>query len=573
MSFQSTVFIPQGFGVPGEIFQDVPWTVLSWTLNSSGTPNIVGATAYTVTSQGFAQAGSGGAYGFAGILSIPKDYALAIPGGSPLEPTLEIADFSQAELVTQGMLVVTLPSSANIGDYIIYNDTTGELSSIAPSDIIPSGYSSAYATVSQFTKTASGSGQAVILITYASAATSSGGGGNWPYVDTLWTAGNGFDTNSGESINLPKLTPAGVQAALVANVTNVWNIEDSGSYDIASAFLAPCPLVINAPGATFTWSGVGGGAVMFNQNTSTTNPLSMFADEINATGSLVVFQGASPVYTSGPGGYLQITNATTIFEDSGVTPTVHTCLNVNTDTNGGAFSFRNGSRQVINALNLGRSAVTSTTPSGAGTEITEIKAHFFDGSVRGNADYFMLIARLGGDFETITAGITNMFVGKSDSDATTLGAYNGLIAYSPTTVSPLMQNNVFGNNVSMNYNSVLQNVYATAYTVPASGVWSYNPGAQNCSMAIVINGNAGNGTITPPQASTLPEGWNMKVVQTSASGAEFIAMSGDTISGQNSVGPGATSCYTGIGICEFVRGPANGTGGFIWVVDNFFTTN
>lgn len=175
MSFQTTVFINQGFGVPGEIFQDAPWIVLPWTLNSSGTPNIVGATAYTITSQsyvpatggvsvGTVQAGSGGTFGFAGFLCSPKDYALYGTSGAPLAPTLQLPDYTQAALLTQGMLIVSLPAAANIGDYVLYNDTTGALATMPPGDTATTGFSFANAVVSQFQQTISGAGLAVIQV-------------------------------------------------------------------------------------------------------------------------------------------------------------------------------------------------------------------------------------------------------------------------------------------------------------------------------------------------------------------------------------------------------------------------
>lgn len=162
MSFQSTVSIQQGFGVPGEIFQDVPWIVQSYTLVSDPNPNIVGATAYTITSQGVAEAGSGGSLGFAGFLVAPKSYSLFGTGGAPLAPTLTVPDQTQAELLTQGMIIVTLPAAANIGDYVLYNNTTGALATMAPGNTPTVGFSFANAIVSQYT--IGGSGLAVIQV-------------------------------------------------------------------------------------------------------------------------------------------------------------------------------------------------------------------------------------------------------------------------------------------------------------------------------------------------------------------------------------------------------------------------
>lgn len=163
-SFQSTVFIHQGFGVPGELFQDAPYVIRSWTLNSSGTPNIIGATAYTITSEGFVQAGSGGSFGFAGILAFPKSQALFGVNNAPLDPTLQLPDFTQAELVTEGVMIVTLPAAANIGDYVIYDNTTGALATMPPGPTLPVGFSFANAVVSQFTQSTVGTGLAVIQV-------------------------------------------------------------------------------------------------------------------------------------------------------------------------------------------------------------------------------------------------------------------------------------------------------------------------------------------------------------------------------------------------------------------------
>lgn len=162
--FQSSVAIKQGFGVPGEIFQDVPWIVLSYILESGAQSNVVGATAYTITSDGIAEAGSGGSFGFAGILCSPKSYSLFGTSGAPLDPTLILPNETQAELLTQGMMIVTLPAAASIGDYVLFDNTTGALETVAPTNTLPGGKSFAYAKVSQFTPGLSGSQLAVIQV-------------------------------------------------------------------------------------------------------------------------------------------------------------------------------------------------------------------------------------------------------------------------------------------------------------------------------------------------------------------------------------------------------------------------
>ena len=165
MSFQSSVFINQGFGVPGELFTDAPYIVQPYTIVSAlASYNIIGATACTITSQGVCQAGDGGTLGFAGILVDPKDIALFGAGGIPLNPTLTVPNQTQVECLTMGSIIVTLPAAANIGDYVIYDNTTGALATITPVTPLPSGKSFANALVSYFTQGIAGSALAVITV-------------------------------------------------------------------------------------------------------------------------------------------------------------------------------------------------------------------------------------------------------------------------------------------------------------------------------------------------------------------------------------------------------------------------
>ncbi len=166
MTFQSTVSLQQGFGVPGELFTDAPYIALPYTINTTSHPeyNIIGSTCCTITSQGFCQAGSGGALGFAGFLVDPKDLALFGAGGIPLNPTLTIPNFAIVECLTMGTIIVTLPAAANIGDYVVYNNTTGAISTISPTTPLASGTTFANAQVSYYTQDTSGTALAVITI-------------------------------------------------------------------------------------------------------------------------------------------------------------------------------------------------------------------------------------------------------------------------------------------------------------------------------------------------------------------------------------------------------------------------
>lgn len=165
MSFQSTVSLQQGFGVPGELFTDAPYIALPYTINSAEAAyNIIGATCCTITSQGFCQAGSGGTLGFAGFLVDPKDIALFGSGGIPLNPTLTVPNFAIVECLTMGTIIVTLPAAANIGDYVVYNNTTGAISTISPTTPLASGTTFANAQVTYYTQAVSGSALAVITV-------------------------------------------------------------------------------------------------------------------------------------------------------------------------------------------------------------------------------------------------------------------------------------------------------------------------------------------------------------------------------------------------------------------------
>src|SRR5579871_5409933 len=153
MSFQSSVQIYQGAGVPGEQYSDGPMRAQSFTINSaSANYNVIGSTGCTITSQGFVAAGNaGGTAIYAGILVDPKNIALFGAGGIPLAPTLVVPNFTQIECATMGSFVVTLPGAANIGDWVIYDNTTGSISTVVPGTSLPVGKSWANAFVDYFT--------------------------------------------------------------------------------------------------------------------------------------------------------------------------------------------------------------------------------------------------------------------------------------------------------------------------------------------------------------------------------------------------------------------------------------
>jgi hypothetical protein len=162
MPFQSTVELQQGFGVPGELFTDAPYMAQPFTIvSASAAYNIIGKTCCTITSQGVCEAGAGGDLGFAGFLVDPKDIALYGSSGNALAPTLTVANQTQVECLTMGVIVVTLPAPAEIGDYVIFDNTTGAIETISPTDPLPALKTFANAIVSYFTP---GTGLAVISV-------------------------------------------------------------------------------------------------------------------------------------------------------------------------------------------------------------------------------------------------------------------------------------------------------------------------------------------------------------------------------------------------------------------------
>lgn len=136
MSFQSAVSLQQGFGVIGELFDNGPHRAQSFTIVSGSAANNVFGRAFTVTSQGVAAAG--GTNPFAGILANPKTQASSgTAAGGSLAPTLVLPNQAQAELVSEGAIIVTLGAAAEIGDLVYWTNATGILTTTAPGAAAP----------------------------------------------------------------------------------------------------------------------------------------------------------------------------------------------------------------------------------------------------------------------------------------------------------------------------------------------------------------------------------------------------------------------------------------------------
>lgn len=130
MAFQSTVNINQAVGVQGELHTGKPHSVDAYILDSDDAAyNIIGATAFTQSEEG--KAAAGGTDLFAGILVSPKEgYSLGTTGGS-LAATMTLPNDIHAQLARMGEITIKLPAAAAIGDLLVYNTTTGALSTVA----------------------------------------------------------------------------------------------------------------------------------------------------------------------------------------------------------------------------------------------------------------------------------------------------------------------------------------------------------------------------------------------------------------------------------------------------------
>lgn len=138
MTFQSTVSLAQGFGVPGEIFLDGPHRAQPGIINSDGVtnPNRVGRV-FTQVAGSDGKCIVGGAITdgtpFYGILANPKEYATYGSTSGTLAPSLDLPQYAEGDFVYNATAItMTLPAACQVGDYVDYNTTTGAVVTRAP---------------------------------------------------------------------------------------------------------------------------------------------------------------------------------------------------------------------------------------------------------------------------------------------------------------------------------------------------------------------------------------------------------------------------------------------------------
>lgn len=142
-AFQQSINIYNTPGMPGDLAYSGPMRGTVYNLNSSNaTPSNTVGNAFTVTNggnpdttAGTPNAGTarvGGTGSFAGILVNSKEYALYGASGIPLNPTLNLPDYSIGTLATMGEFFVNIDNQPSVGDLATYDSADGSISSIAP---------------------------------------------------------------------------------------------------------------------------------------------------------------------------------------------------------------------------------------------------------------------------------------------------------------------------------------------------------------------------------------------------------------------------------------------------------
>lgn len=196
MTLQSTVKLAMAAGVVGDLSHESPLRSKPYVLNSvSAAYNVVGR-AFTVDSEGVAKAGGTGV--FAGILANPKVYPMQGDATGTLAPTLTLPNNATAELVTMGEIFVTLPAVAAIGDDVLYDTTTGALSTVADVATFTASQATTVLTVTAITAGNLGVGSVVrqasgSLSTIIALGTGTGGTGTYT-LDTSQTVSSGAAT-------------------------------------------------------------------------------------------------------------------------------------------------------------------------------------------------------------------------------------------------------------------------------------------------------------------------------------------------------------------------------------------
>lgn len=154
MGFQSTVRRFSGEGIAGELSHHAPLRAQPVRLAStSAALNIVGSVGlfWLADGSGVAADATAGTGVFAGVLAMPKNYALTgTTAGGPLAPTMTLPNNTIAEAVQEGMMYVQVDDTPAIGDLVYAYDASGLLTTAAPGAGAPVGTRAIGATVERY---------------------------------------------------------------------------------------------------------------------------------------------------------------------------------------------------------------------------------------------------------------------------------------------------------------------------------------------------------------------------------------------------------------------------------------
>lgn len=156
MAFQTTINSSLAAGVVGELAADGPTRANPYILNSDDASYNVFGRAFTVVSEGVAKAGGTGA--FAGLMAFPKENVSAgTSAGGTLAPTLTLRNGEVASLLRMGEMFIAVPAACAIGDEILYDTTTGALSTQTAGDTPGAGKAKVpNAVIAKYTPAAAG---------------------------------------------------------------------------------------------------------------------------------------------------------------------------------------------------------------------------------------------------------------------------------------------------------------------------------------------------------------------------------------------------------------------------------
>jgi len=130
-AFQSAIASNIGFGVIGEEAFDGPRRAQPGVLKGTAAYLVFGRYFTIDPADGTFVPGGVGAQG--GIMVNPKGaVSYGTSGGGSLAPTLTQLAGAVAEFLTMGYPIVSLPAAAAVGDRVLYDTTTGALSTVAP---------------------------------------------------------------------------------------------------------------------------------------------------------------------------------------------------------------------------------------------------------------------------------------------------------------------------------------------------------------------------------------------------------------------------------------------------------